>query len=149
MKKLNLFFIASLLFAYACTPALTPVPSPPPGKMDILVKVHVLTDSPASGSEYERKEGEPQRVGVYEFYLKKPGVPGSGAFKKLDSIPLKKINTIEFYGEKRVTKTSGALCVGYPATNIIDGKACVEIDQSKDGVETTVHYWETSLGILR
>jgi len=119
-----------------------------PTDNNILARVHVLIDRPAPGSEYELMEGEPKNVGVYEFYLKKPGLPGSGAFKKLDSIPLNRLNEAEFYGEKLVKRIGGALCVGYPSTNIIDGKACVEIDQGQDEVDVTVHYWKTRLGIL-
>lgn len=119
-----------------------------PAGNDILVHIHVLTDHPAPGSEYELREGKPKTVGVYEFYLKKPGIPGSGAFKKLDSISLDKLNETEFYGEKLVRGIDSALCVGYPSTNIIDGKACVVIDQSQNEVHITVHYWKTRLGIL-
>jgi len=114
----------------------------------ILLHVHVLTDHPAPGSEYELREGEPKAVSIYEFYLKKPGIPGSGTFKKLGSIPLDKLSETEFYSEKFVKRIDGTLCVGYPSTNIIDGKACVEIDQGRDEVDITVHYWETRLGIL-
>lgn len=115
----------------------------------ILVHVRVLTDHPAHGSEYELREGEPKSVGIYEFYLKKPGLPGSGTFKKLDSIPLNKVENTEFCGEKLVKRIDGILCVGYPSTNLIDGKACVEIDQSQDEVNVTLYHWETKLGILR
>lgn len=114
----------------------------------ILVHVRVLTDHPL-GSGYELREGEPRTVGIYEFYLKKPGLPGSGSFKKLDSISVNKVNDTEFYGEKLVKRIDGTLCLGYPSTNIIDGKACVEIDQSQNEVNITVYYWETRLGILR
>jgi hypothetical protein len=44
--------------------------------------------------------------------------------------------------------TGETLCIGYPSTNIIDGKACVELDQSETEIEITVHYWKTSLGIF-
>lgn len=114
----------------------------------ILLRVHVLTARPAPGTEYELREGEPKAVGIYRFYLEKAGVPGSGAFKKLDSISLDKLNETEFCGEKLVRRTDGVLCIGYPSTNIIDGKACVEIDQSQNEVDITVYYWETKLAIL-
>ena len=119
-----------------------------PTANNILVRVHVLTDSPSPDSEYELREGEPRTVGIYEFYLKKPGVPGSGTFRKLGSISVNKLSNTEFYGEKLVKRIDGTLCVGYPSTNIIDGKACIEIDQSQDEVDITVHYWKTRLGIL-
>lgn len=114
----------------------------------ILVHISVLRDQPQPGSEYELREGEPKNVGVYEFYLKKPGVPGSGTFKKLGSISLDRLNQTEFYGQNTVKRIDGTLCIGYPSTNLIDGKACVEIDQSQDEVRVTVHYWKTSLGII-
>lgn len=114
----------------------------------MLVHVSVLRDQPQPSSEYELREGEPNNVGIYEFYLKKPGVPGSGTFKKLGSISLDRLNQMEFYGQKRVKRIDGILCIGYPSTNLIDGKACVEIDQSENEVSVTVHYWKTSLGII-
>lgn len=114
----------------------------------MLVHVSVLRDQPEPSSEYELREGEPKNVGIYEFYLKKPGVPGSGTFKKLGSISLDKSNEMEFYGQKWVKRIDGILCIGYPSTNLIDGKACVEIDQSQNEVDITIHYWKTTLGIL-
>lgn len=149
MRKLNLWLlIASLLLACACNLAITSVPSQPSNREDILVKVHVLMDSPPPGSNYVLMKGEPKRVGVYEFYLKDPGLPGSGRFTRLDSISLKRLSSTELYGENQISRISGTLCIGYPSTNIIDGKAIVELDQSKTEIEITVHYWKTSLGIL-
>lgn len=143
---LNAQIVLILLFAVAAVGCVGP--GGQPAENGVLVCVHVLADHPAPGSGYELREGEPKNVGVYEFYLKKPGLPGSGAFKKLDSIPLNRLNEAEFYGEKLVKRIDSALCVGYPSTNIIDGKTCVEIDQGQDEVDITVHYWKTRLGIL-
>lgn len=114
-----------------------------PAADTILVHVYVLKDNP--DLHYVLREGNPESVGVYEFYYKKPNLPGSGAFRKIDSIRLNKLNETTFYGEKRIKKIDGILCIGYPSTNFIDGKACVKIDQSKREVSVTVHYWKTSL----
>ena len=143
-KLFCLFLVVLPLFAFACSS--TGASQDPTGQ--VLVKVHVLADVPPSGSEYKLKSGQPRKAGVYEFYLKQPALPGSGAFKKIDSIRLKKTGDAEFYGEKRIKVIDGVMCVGYPSTNLIDGKACVEIDQNQDEIEITIHYWETSLGIL-
>lgn len=117
------------------------------GNTNMLVHVQVLKDQPEASGEYEIRQGEPENAGVYEFYLEKPGVPGSGIFKKLDSISLHKVNETEFRGKKLISRIDGTLCVGYPSTNLIEGKACVEVDQSRSEITVTVHYWKTSLGI--
>jgi hypothetical protein len=116
-------------------------------KNKIMVHVYVLNkDNPEP--RYEIKEGIPKNVGVYEFYYKNPELPGTGAFKKLDSIPLNRINETAFYGEKSITRINGTLCIGYPSTNFIDGKACVRVDQSQNETNITVHYWETNIAII-
>jgi len=112
----------------------------------ITVNVYVFKDLPESN--YELREGTPSNVGVYEFYYKKPKLPGRGAFKKLDSIPLNRINETAFYGEKSIRRINGTLCIGYPSTNFIDGKACVRVDQSQNETNITVHYWETNIAII-
>lgn len=114
----------------------------------LLIQVHVLTNAPNPNTNYELIEGSPQSIGVYEFYLKTPGIPGSGVFKKLDSIPLEKMNESEYFGKKSIKKIDGTLCIGYPSTNIIDGKAIVRIDQSQSEADITVYYWKTNLGII-
>jgi len=144
MSKLTLFIVSITILTLSI--ALLGCVQQPPNS--ILVHVQVLTDRPA-GNGYELREGEPETVGIYEFYLKEPGLPGSGTFKKLNSISVDKLDDTEFYGEKLAKRIDGTLCVGYPSTNIIDGKACVEIDQSQDEVNITVYYWETRLGILQ
>lgn len=118
----------------------------PSDKKKILMHVYVLKDHPEPN--YELKEGIPKDVGIYEFYYKKPRLPGSGAFKKLDSIPLNKLNETVFYGEKFVKKINGTLCVGYPSTNFIDGKACVRVNQSQNEVNITIYYWKTNIIII-
>ncbi|MCK4348078.1 MAG: hypothetical protein KAW47_05620, partial [Thermoplasmatales archaeon] len=112
----------------------------------ITVNVYVFKDS--AESNYELREGTPSNVGVYEFYYKKPKLSGTGAFKKLGSIPLNRINETAFYGEKSVRRINGTLCIGYPSTNFIDGKACVRVDQSQNEANLTVHYWETNIAII-
>ena len=115
-------------------------------KNNILMHVYVFKDTPESN--YELRKGTPNNVGVYEFYYKKPALPGTGAFKKLDSIPLNRINETAFYGKKSVRRINGTLCVGYPSTNFIDGKACVRVDQSQNETNITVHYWKTDIAII-
>jgi len=117
-----------------------------PEEEGIAVNVYVLKDSPESN--YELREGTPNNVGVYEFYYKNPELPGTGTFKKLDSIPLNRINETAFYGEKSIRRINGTLCIGYPSTNFIDEKACVRVDQSQNVVNITVHYWETNIAII-
>lgn len=117
-----------------------------PEEKGITAHVYVFKDSPESN--YELREGTPSNVGVYEFYYKKPKLPGTGAFKKLGSIPLNRINETAFYGEKSVRRINGTLCIGYPSTNFIDGKACVRVDQSQNEANLTVHYWETNIAII-
>ena len=111
----------------------------------VLVNVRVLTDEPPI--LYQLIEGTPSDVGVYEFYLERSDIPGSGVFKKLDSIALEKVRDNEFYGRKAISKIDGTLCVGYPPTNFIDGAACVKIDQSQKEVNVIVHYWKTGEAI--
>jgi hypothetical protein len=111
---------------------------------EILVHIYVLNDQPKS-TEYEVIEGIPTKVGVYRFYLEDPRIAGSGVFEKVDSISLKKINESTYYGIKLVKKISETLCIGYPSTNYIDGKGCAGMDQSKEEVEVTVHYWKSTL----
>ena len=113
---------------------------------EILIKVCVIKDEPIRG--YALIEGEPTAVGVYRFYLEKPEVPGSGRFEKIDEIPLTKVDG-KYCGEKLVKKINGTLVVGYPSTNYIDGRACVEVDQSKDIVNVTVHYWKSMLAVSK
>ena len=113
---------------------------------DIAVNVYVLKDLPESN--YELREGTPNNLGVYEFYYKKSNLPGTGAFKKLDSIPLNKINETAFYGTKSIRKINGTLCIGYPSTNFIDGKGCVRVDQSQNETNITVHYWKTNIATI-
>ena len=122
----------------------------PPDKDVILVGIQVVKDEP-DNVDYQVKEGEPDSVGVYRFYFEKEGLPGTGAFQELDSIPLHKSSKTkdEFHGSKGVKRIDGVLCVGYPPTNFIDGKACIRIDQTQDEVNVTVHYWETSIAILK
>lgn len=117
-----------------------------PEEKGITAHVYVFKDSPESN--YELREGTPNDVGVYEFYYKNPKLPGTGAFKKLDSITLNRINETAFYGEKSIRRINGALCIGYPSTNFIDGIACVRVDQSQNVVNITVHYWETNIAII-
>ena len=117
-----------------------------PEEKCLVAHVFVFKDSPESN--YELIEGTPNNVGVYEFYYKKPKLPGTGAFKKLDSIPLDRINETAFYGEKSIRRIDGTLCIGYPSTNFIDGKACARVDQSQNVVNITVHYWETNIAII-
>lgn len=145
MLKLVLFMVSVVFLTLPI--AIGGCTAQEPANDSIAVHIHVLKDQPQPGSEYEPKEGEPTNVGVYEFYLKKAGIPGSGTFKKLDSISLNKVNETEFYGKKLISKIDGNLCVGYPSTNLIDGKACVKVDQSRSEISITVHYWKTSLGI--
>ena len=117
-----------------------------PEEKGITAHVYVFKDSPESN--YELREGTPNNVGVYEFYYKKPELLGTGAFKKLNSIPLNRINETAFYGEKSIGRINGTLCIGYPSTNFIDEKACVRVDQSQNVVNITVHYWETNIAII-
>lgn len=119
---------------------------PPANENTILMHIYVFTDHPEPN--YELKEGIPENVGIYEFYYKDPKLPGSGAFKKLGSVPLNKLNESVFYAEKQVKRINGTLCVGYPSTNFIDGKACVRVNQTQNEANITVHYWETDIIII-
>jgi hypothetical protein len=118
----------------------------------VLVDVTVKTDLPDS-MKYELIEGVPTAVGIYRFYLRDEEVPGSGVFEKVDTISLESVNGSCFCGKKLIdktkliSKTNETLCIGYPAVNFIDGKACVEINQSKKEENITVHYWKTLIGI--
>jgi len=94
-------------------------------KNNILMHVYVFKDTPESNYELRK-----------------------GTFKKLDSIPLNRINETAFYGKKSVRRINGTLCVGYPSTNFIDGKACVRVDQSQNETNITVHYWKTDIAII-
>ena len=147
-KHWNKVLLLGLILAVAWVLAMVGCTTPEevPGEDEILVEVHVLTDQPET-ADYEPKEGEPESVGVYEFYLKEGGVPGTATFRQLDSIPLDKMGAADFNGTKIIKKIEGTLCVGYPPINFIDGKACVEIDQSQSQVNITVHYWETRIAI--
>ena len=113
---------------------------------EILIKVCVIKDEPMRG--YVMIGSEPTAVGIYRFYLEKLGVPGSGKFEKVDEIPLTKVNG-KYCGEKFVEKINDTLVVGYPSTNYIDGRACVEVDQSKDEVNITVHYWRSLIAVSK
>ena len=117
-----------------------------PEEEGIAVNVYVFRDVPESN--YELREGTPNNVGVYEFYCKKPELTGTGAFKKLDTIPLNRINETVFYGEKSIRRINGNLCIGYPSTNFIDGKACVRVDQRQNETKIIVHYWKTGIVII-
>ena len=117
-----------------------------PEEKGITVHVYVLKDFPESN--YELREGSPNNVGVYEFYYKKSRLPGTGTFKKLESIPLNRINETAFYGEKSIRTINGTLSIGYPSTNFIDGKACVRVDQSQNETNITLHYWATNIAII-
>lgn len=147
MLKLMLFIVSVVILTLPIAVLGCAVQQQELTNANILIHVHVLKDQPEPSSEYELREGEPKNVGVYEFYLKEPGIPGSGTFKKLDSISLDKVTKTEFYGRKLISRIDGNLCVGYPSTNVIDGKACVRVDQSQNEVNITLHYWKTSLGI--
>lgn len=138
--------LVSVLFLLACASCAPHSPSDTSDR--ILVRVRVLTDKPLSTSEYRLKDGTPRKVGVYRFYLKQPDLPGSGAFEQVDSIRLKKTDGGQFYGEKWIKRTEDTLCVGYPATNMIDQEACVQIDPGQSEIDVVVHFWETRLGIL-
>jgi len=108
---------------------------------NMLIDVRVLTDKPQPG--YEPLPGQPSEVGIYEFYLQQPDLPGSGSFRKIGSIALQPIGPGEYRGSGQVAKIDGTLCVGYPPLNFIDGQACVKIDQALPQVEVTVHYWKS------
>lgn len=112
-------------------------------KNNILMHVYIFKDPPESN--YEIRKGTPNNVGVYEFYYKNPKLLGTGAFKKLDTISLNRINETVFYGEKSIRIINGTLCIGYPSTNFIDGKACVKVDQSQNETNITIHYWNTDI----
>ena len=118
-----------------------------PEEDTITVHVNVLLDQPQNPG-YRLRSGQPQTAGIYEFYLKNPDLPGSGAFREIDSIPLHEVKQGEYYGEKTLNKIEGQLCVGYPSTNFIDGKSCIKIDQSLQEADITLHYWETKVGII-
>ena len=68
-----------------------------PKEGEILLRVNVLIDQPGT-SDYELMTGTPKNVGVYEFYHKEPGIPGSGTFSELGSVSLDKLNDTEFHG---------------------------------------------------
>jgi hypothetical protein len=114
----------------------------------IWVHVHVLLDQP-DNIDYQIREGKPKSAGVWEFYFKQPNLPGTGAFREVDSIPLVEAEGGRAYGEKYIKRIDGWLCVGFPSTNFIDGKTCVEINQTQDEVSLTVHYWKTNIAILK
>lgn len=123
-------------------------PEPIPAEENkILIRVHVLTDQPEDKFTYELMSGTPTEVGVYKFYLKRPDLPGSGTFEKVDVITLQKIENDTYYGGKFIKKINETLCVGFPPVNFIDGKACVEIDTNENETNVTVHYWETKIGL--
>lgn len=151
---LVLFFILFSGCAEIPTNSPTPTPIITPAD-DILLSVFVLTDQPTDTMNYELMGGIPTEVGVYKFDLKRPEVPGSGAFEKLDVITLQKINNDTYYGSKLIKKIEDDLSIGYPSMehpkfgnqNFIDGKAVVRINQSKKEVNVTIHFWETLLRI--
>ena len=118
----------------------------PQQESEILVRVYVVKDPPIY-TDYELMEGTPACVGVYRYYLKDPMLPGTGTFELIDQIPLEQKFELTFYGEKRIKKIEDTLCIGYPPTNFIDGYACVRVNQTKEGVEATVHYWKTSIAV--
>lgn len=141
---LVLFFI--LFSGCAEIPTNSPTPTPIITPADeILLSVFVLTDQPTDTMNYELMEGTPTNVGVYIYYLKDPRLAGSGVFEKIDTIPLKKLDNSTFYGEGVISKVNNTLCVGYPSTNYIDSKGCVNIDQSNERMNITVYYWKTTL----
>ena len=109
------------------------------------LRVYVLTDTPNS-TIYEALNGTPTTVGIYEFYLKDPLIPGSGDFRLIDQIPLEMVNQTCYYGEKWVEFDCGAVCVGFPSTNFVDGIAVAPLNENDSTV--IVHYWRCKIGIL-
>jgi len=132
-------------------PTPTPVSTP---TLEISINVYVKTDQPTDIMTYELMGGTPTEVGVYRFYLQDPKLAGSGVFEKIDTIPLEKINESTFYGEKLIDKINETLVIGYPfcrankqapiqTSNVCYEEQGVVIDQSKEEVNVTVHYWVT------
>lgn len=142
-KYWNKVLLVGIVLAAALIPAMAGCGS----EDNIMVRVHVLADQPQI-SNYVLRDGDPENVGIYEFYLERPDLPGTGAFRQLDSISLDGVNETEFYGEKRVPRIDGILCIGYPSTNFIDGKACIKIDQDQNEINITIHYWKTDVAII-
>lgn len=112
----------------------------------VLLHITVINDYPSS-DHYEKIADNPTEVGVYEFYYTRPDLPGSGTFKKLDTITLQRKGYLRYVGEKKIDKIDRTLCVGYPPVNFIDGDACVEINQHLNEVSLEVHYWNCKIGI--
>lgn len=115
---------------------------------------------------YQPRENVPTEVGVYRFYLRNPEEPWTGTFELLDTIPLQGLGENLYFGKNVIDKLGevvrypdtnipidNALTIGYPSVghplrgdqNCIEGRAVVEIDQSKNEVVVLVHYWETLL----
>jgi len=134
-----------------------------PGENQILIYCVVVADQPKSPGIYELRDGIPTTVGIYRFYCREPDAIWSGTFELLTTIRLQEIGENIYFGKGVVDKLGeevrdpqgrpidNILTIGYPlpsnpgwaAQNWIDGKAVVEIDQSKTEAVVLVHYWET------
>jgi len=137
-----------------------------PGENQILIYCIVVADQPKSPGTYELRDGIPTTVGVYRFYRQQSEYVETGTFELLETIQLQEIGENIYFGKGVVDKLGeevrdprgwpidNALTIGYPSIdsrwgdqNLIDGKAVVEIDQSKTEAVVLVHYWETWLRI--